>query len=248
MSDFKDAQIRSHDTSIFTILTAMSQADKAAFLELQNIIGSLYPGYSYLEVGSDQGGSLIGPLFDSRCGALVSVDLRPPMQPDERGRTFDFPDNSTGRMLEILAKNGVSKTALARLRCFDTDLEQLPFWRVGQRARLAFIDAEHTNQAVFRDWLNVSRFMAADSIVAFHDANLIFDALENIQAMLKHQAICFSAHYLPSSMFVIGTGTMAEECSRAFQTSALNAADFIAISKEALQVEIAYSLSLKNSR
>ena len=244
MPDFKDEHILSADTSIFTIVTAMSEADKAAFLNVQNVVGGLYPGYCYLEVGSDRGGSIIAPLLDSRCGTLISVDLRPAVQPDERGRAFEFPENTTAKMLESLADKGVSERALSRLRTFDTDLAELPFWRVGQKARFGFIDAEHTNQAVFRDWLGVSRFIEDDSIVAFHDSNLIFDALENIKVMLRHQAVCFSAHYLRDSMFVLGLGAMAEETARAFADKAFDPGDFIAASRAALNADIAHSVSL----
>jgi hypothetical protein len=244
VADFLDDRILHGDTSIFTIITALSQSDKAAFLELQNIVGSLHPGYCYLEVGSERGGSIIAPLSDSRCGALISVDLRPDSQPDERGRNFPFPENTTARMLESLAAAGVSQRALGRLRSFDTDIDNLPFWRVGTKARLAFIDAEHTNQAVFRDWLNVSRFMEPDSIVAFHDASLIFDGLENIQAMLRHQGVCFSAYYLPDTIFVVGLGAMAEEAARAFAAKSLDRVRFITASRAALNAAIARNVSL----
>ena len=244
MADFLDDRIKRGDASIFTIITALSQADKAVFLELQNIVGSLHPGYCYLEVGSDRGGSIIAPLFDSRCGALISVDPRPEIQPDERGVSFRFPENTTAKMLEILAAAGVSQRALARLRTFDTDISNLPFWRVGIKARLSFIDAEHTNQAVFRDWLNVSRFMERDSIVAFHDANLIFDGLENIQSMLRHQGACFSAYYLPDTIFVLALGAMAEEVTRAFAARSLDRVRFVAASRAALNAVIARNVSL----
>ena len=242
--DFSDERILRGDTSLFTILTAMSPNDRETFLELQNVIGGLYPGYCYLEVGSDLGGSLIAPLLDSRCGHLASVDLRPDSQPDERGRHFDFPDNSTARMVQLLTDQGVSEQALSRLRTFDADLAEIPFWRIGMRARLAFIDAEHTNQAAFRDWLNVSRFMEQDGIVAFHDANLIFDGLENVQAMLRHQGVHFSAYYLPDTMFIVATGQAAEEASRALRHRSLDAAAFRASARRALNQEIAHSVSL----
>jgi len=244
VADFLDDRIMRGDTSVFAIVTALSQSDKAVFLELQNIIGSLHPGYCYLEVGSERGGSIIAPLLDSRCGALISVDPRPEIQPDERGISFRFPDNTTAKMLDILLAAGVSRRALGRLRTFDTDIAKLPFWPVGTKAHLAFIDAEHTNQAVFRDWLNVSRFMQQDSIVAFHDANLVFDGLENIQAMLRHQGGCFSAYYLPDNMFVLALGAMAAEAARAFAAKAHDPARFIAASRKALHAVVARNLSL----
>lgn len=244
MSDFRDQQILNCDTSIFTVFTALSEPDRVTLLELQNIIGCLHPNYTYLEVGSDRGGSLIAPLLDSRCSALISVDLRPDSQPDERGRRFPFPANTTAGMLATLAAQHVSERALARLRTFDTDIGTLPFWRVNARARFAFIDAEHTNQAVFRDYLNVLRFMEPDCIIAFHDANLIFDALENIQAMLRHQGRCFSAHYLPDTIFVVAHDAMAEEAVRAFAARSLDQARFIATSRVALDAEIVSNHSL----
>ena len=244
MADFLDDRIMRGDTSIFTIVTALSQSDKAVYLELQNILGSLHPGYCYLEVGSERGGSIIAPLSDSRCGALISVDPRPEIQPDERGVSFRFPENTTAKMLDTLAAAGISQRALGRLRTFDTDIADLPFWPVSTKAHLAFIDAEHTNQAVFRDWLNVSRFIEWDSIVAFHDANLVFDGLENIQAMLRHQAACFSAYYLPDNMFVLALGAMAEEAKRAFAAKSLDPARFVAASRKALHAVIARNLSL----
>ena len=240
MSDFRDDLIRAGDLAVFAIPTAMSAGDKASFLELQNVVGSLHPGYVYLEVGSDQGGSLIAPLVDSRCGALVSVDLRPEAQPDERGILFHYPGNSTRRMLETLAARGVPERALGRLRTFDADIAQLAFWRVGAAARFAFVDAEHTNQAVFRDWLHVSRFMERDSVIAFHDANLIFDGLENIRALLHHNGATFSAHYLPDTVFVIGMGTLAAEVTRAFSGRTLDRDTFLAQSRAALNVQIAH--------
>jgi hypothetical protein len=243
MTNGFDSRILRGDTSIFTIFTSMSQSDKSIFLELLNIVGGLHPGYTYLEVGSERGGSIIAPLVDSRCGTPISVDLRSDSQPDERGSSFSFPENTTDKMLETLASVGVSEEALGRLRTFDTDIGMLPFERIGTRAHIAFIDAEHTNQAVFRDYLNVSRFMECDSIIAFHDANLVFDGLVNIQAMLRHQGVCYSAHYLPDVIFVLAFGAMAGEVSRTFATRSLDAAHFVATSRAALNAEIVRSVS-----
>lgn len=243
MANFQDDRILRGDISIFSIATAMSPHDRAAFLDIQNIVGSLYPGYSYLEVGSDRGGSLIAPLIDSRCGAAISIDLRPASQPDERGKAYDYPVNGTALMLEALAVSGVPEQAFARLRTFDADIGQLPLWRVGTRARFAFIDAEHTNQAVFRDWLNVCRFLERDAVVAFHDANLVFDALENIQAILRHQAARFVGYYLPDVMFVLGLGAMGPEVRRVFAARALDPGAFIARSRDFLHSQIAANVA-----
>jgi hypothetical protein len=177
----------------------------------------------------------------------ISVDLLCDSQPDERGRSFPFPENTTANMLASLSNSGVFAPALSRLPTFDTDLGDLSFAQAGQKVRFAFVDTEHTNQAVFRDWLNVSKFIHLAAIVAFHYANLVFDGLENIQAMLRHRGGQFSAHYLPDTVFVLALGNLAEVCARAFADKSSDRADFIAASRAALQREIAHSLTLANT-
>lgn len=113
--------IQARDVSIFSILTAMSLEDKRSFLEIQNVVRSYKPGYIYLEIGSDLGGSLIAPLLDYRCNRVISIDLRVASQPDERGRRFDFPDNSPARMCSELRNAGVPESAFERMITSDSD-------------------------------------------------------------------------------------------------------------------------------
>ncbi|MET0745049.1 MAG: hypothetical protein ABWY78_16880, partial [Microvirga sp.] len=141
MSTYRDEMIEKCDTSIFSILSAMSQGDRTTLLEAINLARNFDPNYTYLEVGSDLGGSIIAPLMDSRCSCALSIDLRPPSQPDERGVDFDFPDNSAARMRQILEDAGVSRGGMLKLQTFDADVSSLTLADLGQMSRVAFIDA-----------------------------------------------------------------------------------------------------------
>lgn len=52
---------------------------------------------------------------------------------------------------------------------------------------MAFIDAEHTDEAVFRDFLAVYDHLETGAICAFHDTNLVTAGVENILAFLGYQ-------------------------------------------------------------
>ena len=233
------ARIEARDNSVFSILTAMSGDDKRSFLEVQNVIRSYDPSYTYLEVVSDLGGSLIAPLLDRCCVRALSIDSRPGSQPDERGRHFDFPDNSAERMRSELRNAGVSEAALSSLVTFDADASSVTLAHA--QARFAFIDAEHTNRAVFRDFLNVRRFMIPSHVVMFHDANLIFDGLLNIEEMLHHEGANFTAIYAPDTMFVVAVGALVEPIKAAFRGRQMDREEFVARSRRALSIEIARS-------
>jgi len=78
----QDVRIQARDISIFSILTALSSADRRSFLDFQNAVREFDSQYTYLEVGSHLGGSLIAPLIDSRCRTAISIDNRTSSSPD----------------------------------------------------------------------------------------------------------------------------------------------------------------------
>ena len=234
-----DARIQARDVSIFSILTAMSSEDKRSFLEIQNVVRSYKPGYIYLEVGSDLGGSLIPPLLDGRCNKVISIDLRVESQLDERGRRFDFPDNSAERMHSELRNAGVPESAFGRMITFDSDASSVTLAHTGAQAQFAFIDGEHTNRAVFRDFLNIRRLMDPSCVVAFHDANLIFDGLLNIEELLRHEGADFTAIYAPDTVFVLAFGGLVGPVNAALGGRQVNQDEFVAQSRRVLNIEIA---------
>ena len=104
-------------------------------------------------------------LVDPLCRQVLSVDKRPASQPDERGMMFDYEANSTQRMLNVL-KSHVPESAFLKLNTFDADVSDLNTTQIPRKVDFAFIDAEHTIAAVFRDFLGIRRFLADSFVVA----------------------------------------------------------------------------------
>lgn len=197
-------KIASGDISIFSVHSQISAGDQRSLLRLQNIVRERSP-YRYLEVGSHVGGSLLPHLLDPRCEDVISIDIRPAQQWDERGQYFYYEDNTTQRMIEHLTPV-VPKEAMIKLRTFDRAASTVSAADIGALADLAFIDAEHTTTAVFADFLSVYKLVKADAIIYFHDSNLVFDALLNIQATLCFVGVEHRAIFLPENIFAIAFG------------------------------------------
>jgi hypothetical protein len=199
-----EQQVMDGDVSIFKIRSQSSAADQTSMLLLQKLVRTQYPGYTYLEVGSHIGGSLLPHLLDSACASVVSVDPRPTGQPDERGRRYEYNENTTARMRDRLGRVA-DETAMAKLRTFDTDSSGVTLDDTGP-ARLALIDGEHTNRAAFVDFVNLVPLMADDAVIAFHDANIVIDALVNVEAALGLLGRPSATFYLPRTVFVVALG------------------------------------------
>lgn len=206
------------DDSVFS---STSVGDRQTLSALQEL---MEPGYVYLEVGSCVGGSLVSHLKDEKCAAVLSVDVRAARQIDERGRYFDNPGNSTERMMGRLDRV-TSEAERAKLWTFEQMVEDTVIPE--GMADLAFIDAEHTNVAVFRDFLAMRRRVKKDSLIAFHDADLLFSGMENVRAMLEDQGVEHAARYLPDTVFVLAFGGMIEK----LRLTALDREDFITRSR-----------------
>lgn len=200
-ADF-DRAVAALDVSLFRIETQTAPEDRRSFLAIQNAVRNWKPAYVYLECGSHIGGSLLPHLLDPRCRALYSVDKRPPVQPDERGLNYEYPQNSSQRMISAL-RNYVTADALGKLRTFDKDAGELTAGDIVERPDLVLIDAEHTNAAAFRDFLHVYRFCHQSTIYLFHDANLILPALDNIEMFLRYSGVPFESYVLPFVVYLL---------------------------------------------
>jgi hypothetical protein len=86
-------------------------------------------------------------------------------------------------MLELLRTNDLLD--LAKLTTFDGCASDFDF--KGQVYQLAFIDAEHTDEAVFRDFLAIYDHLSQHAVCTFHDTSSITVGLENICAFLGYQ-------------------------------------------------------------
>ena len=198
------SKIEALDTTIFSIQPAQ-YSDRTSFLRVQKLIRLLKPGYAYLEIGSDIGGSLLPHLLDPNCAAAMSIDPRPALQRDERGIDFHYVGNSTAGMLAELGKH-VTPAELNKLTTFEDDASAIDPVQLGLQADLVLIDGEHTNLAAFSDFLAVLPMIAADAIVTFHDANLVGDTIQIIQRFLAHRQTPYSLAILPSCVAVFGFG------------------------------------------
>jgi hypothetical protein len=234
--------IRNADISIFTVESQTLPGDRQTFIDCQNIIRNRFERYVYLEVGSHLGGTLLPHLLDPHCASAISIDPRPASQTDERGRQFDYPDNSSGRMIELLSRH-VPRGAMLKLQTYDVDTSALAELPIAANVRLALIDGEHTNRAVFRDFLRLLPYLEKDSIVLFHDANLVFDALLNIEEFLLFSGTKHKALFLPDIVFAIALGLFAPVAAYAFSQSSIDRAQFITKARMDLDRTISANLA-----
>jgi hypothetical protein len=70
---------------------------------------------------------------------------------------------------------------------------------IQEQPDLVMIGAEHTNEAVFSDFLHLYRFCHPSTIYVFHDAGLIFSGLKNIEMFLRYTGVVFDSYLLTAS-------------------------------------------------
>jgi Methyltransferase domain len=237
-----DEKIAAGDISLFKVESQSTENDRRSFLAVQRFIRDCFEQYTYLEVGSHLGGSLYPYLLDDRCASAVSVDPRPVILPDERG-DINYVGNSTQRMIDTIVSVG-GPELIRKLTVFESDVSSLRPEQVGSNVRVSFIDAVHTNDAVFRDFLSVYDLTHDDSLIAFHDSILIADACRNIEAFLKYLNIPHHAFYLPDQVFLITLGRLVEKSVAELSPIALDSDEFYSTSKLAARDLIARTLSV----
>lgn len=198
-----DAALAQLDPSLFDAIGSQSSThDRQSLLACQLATRDAHAGYVYLEIGSHLGGSLQPYVLDTRCRRIYSIDARPPVQPDERCDTgYAYPDNSTARMLEGLRT--LSAAGAAKVTCIDADTRDVDPRGISERPQLCFIDGEHTDAAVARDFAFCRQVLAPDGAIVFHDANVIYLGLAAIVEQLRREGVRFRAYMLPDVVFVI---------------------------------------------
>jgi hypothetical protein len=196
--------ITSLDPSVFRIESQTTRDDKRSLLAVHAAVRSALYDYVYLELGSHLGGSLLPHILDPHCRLAFSVDKRPPVQPDERGVNFSYADNSTARMIGLLSAHAPADS-IGKLRTYDLDASSLTISEITEYPDLVLIDAEHTNEAVFRDFISIFKLCGSSVVYAFHDANLIGSGLRNIETFLSYRGVEFDSYILPNTVYVIAT-------------------------------------------
>jgi hypothetical protein len=175
------------DLSVFDwVESQTSREDRLALLSIRTVLCDAIGGYQYLEIGSHLGGSLQPHVLDGRCHQIYSIDPRPWEQPDERWSTpYAYPDNSTERMLAHLSR--IPGADLRKLKTFEVPSWEVSAGTIPPCVNFAFIDGEHTNPAVLRDFKAIREFLASPSIVAFHDCFVTPLALMRIRRGLRSE-------------------------------------------------------------
>jgi Methyltransferase domain len=230
-----DQSIASLDVSIFRIESQTSIEDRRSFLAIQNAVRLWKNEYIYLECGSHIGGSLLPHVLDPHCRLLYSVDKRPPVQPDERGIKCEYRQNSSQRMVATLARH-VSVTYLAKVRTFDMDASELTAYQIPEKPDLVLIDAEHTNAAVFRDFLNLCLLCHPSTVYIFHDADLTFSGLQNIEMFLRYNGVAFDSYVLPSVVYLLAINDAREILRPVGEKFGMNKDQFAAAAREQLMM------------
>lgn len=202
--DAFSARVHRLDTTIFDAIPSESTPwDRRSLLACQQAVRLRWSPYVYLEIGSHLGGSLQPHLRDPRCATAHSIDPRPARQPDARGQRFGYPDNSTARMLETLTAAGAD---IRRVICHEQTAASLDPRGFGPAPHLCFIDGEHTDAAVLADFAFCRRVVAPGGLLLFHDAHIIYHALESIVASLDRDGVEYRACHLPDAVFAIELG------------------------------------------
>jgi hypothetical protein len=198
-----EQRIASLDISLFKPIRSQSfRDDRRAWLMIQRALRVAKAGYAYLEIGSHLGGSIQQHLLDPLCAKIYSIDKRPAVQADERGKMYAYQGNSTQRMLDNL--RAIDAVAVNKIECFDSDASEIDPARIGTPPDFCFIDGEHTREAAMRDFVFCLKVAAPDAVIAFHDDYIIQHGLSAVVQELDRRAIPFQSRKMPAATFAIG--------------------------------------------
>jgi hypothetical protein len=214
-----ERRIERLDLQLFNaVKTQAREGDKQSWLALQRAIRRSNASYTYLEIGSYLGGSLQPHLLDPKCTKIFSIDKRSFEAPDDRAlsnkRIFEGPDdrahldcvyqyenNDTERMLQNL--RAVDPNQITKIKCFDSDSRGVDPTLIEQRPDICFIDGEHTSDAVVSDFEFCLKVCASNAAICFHDDNIIYPALSDIEHTLRTRNIPFAALKLLDTTYLI---------------------------------------------
>lgn len=141
--------------------------------------------YRYLEIGSYLGASLQWHLTNPACVQVVSIDKRSRDKiKDERQIDYAY-TTTTQDMINALTSNGLP---IDKLITINGTVDKIP---LDDQFDLVFVDAEHTNQAVFYDAVKCSESMNTNSIIMFHDDWIVYKGIEKFEEYLTNNQQIF---------------------------------------------------------
>jgi hypothetical protein len=221
-------QIEALDTALFaSIDTQLTDADRRSLLALHVAMRETHGAFDYLEIGSHLGGSLQAFIRDEACRRIISIDSRPPAQPDERGIVYEYHANSTERMLTELQR--LPGADLEKLVTFDATTEELDPSALPFRPHLCFVDGEHTDTAAVRDARFCLAATGGEGVIAFHDSQIVYRGLRALLDELDRDGRRHDCYYLPTSVFVVELGaSRLIDCERFHDVVVGNAEGYLA--------------------
>ncbi len=167
-----EERIEQLDESLFEpIYCQAGDWDRRAFLALHSAVAGALGSFTYLEIGSYLGGSLQAVMQDPRCARVLSIDPRPANPPDSRSGSWEYEDNSTAHMVELL--DGLSESDMDKLMTFEVGTDGIRPADLPVKPDYCFVDGEHTDEAVLRDARFCADALDGCGIVAFHDYELV---------------------------------------------------------------------------
>ncbi len=220
------------DLSVFKLKTQTTDGDRTSLLMLQDVIEKSIGDYTYLEIGSFLGGTLLPHLHSKHCTSIVSIDKRVNEQWDERQASFSYENITTEEMLRGLSEH-VSESDMPKLTTMDGGSEVLE-GKSTPKIDFSFIDAEHTVTAAFRDFRYILPLMKEKSVIGFHDTHLVIQAVRNCEEMLKYLGVSYALHFLPDHVAAMFVGDWTAEEKEAIATASLNEEEFAAYSTDFL--------------
>jgi len=187
-----------------TVETQANEGDKKSWLALQRAVRRSNGKYAYLEIGSYVGGSIQPHLLDPNCAKIFSIDKRTFETPDDRASldyAYQYENNVTERMLQNLRL--VDSNQMSKIVCFDSDACEVSPAAIEQPADICFIDGEHTKAAVLSDFQFCLKVCAPNAAIYFHDADVIYPALAEIEQSLRTRNIPFVGLKLLGATYLI---------------------------------------------
>lgn len=208
MRTFAD-RLAEGDLTLFSPVESLTtDDDRRSLLALQACVREAGP-YGYLEIGSHRGGSLQPHLADDRCIVVHSVERRE-TNPRRGGAAASgspaYAGVSTATMLaQLRAAHG---PRVDKVRCLDRSERPVVASDLDPRPRLCLIDGHHSDEAARGDFALCLEAVGTEGIVAFHDANLVYLAIDGILRDLESRGVRFEACFLPSTLFVLSFGSL----------------------------------------
>jgi hypothetical protein len=197
-----EERIQQLDTQLFApIYSPTTALDRLSLLLLQNCVRPIN-AYTYLEIGSYLGGSLQTHYVDSQCRFIYSIDKRILAQPDESGAKCCYPGNGSLAMLKNLYQT-YPEVAEGKVVTFNAEVSKVLPTAIKHHPNLCLIDGEHTNRAVFADFLFCLQVIQPDGLIGLHRADLVYQGIGQIKHYLQQNAIPYAGIMLKGRVYAL---------------------------------------------